>query len=65
MSFSTAPNFTCPDGDVRLRDGEQENEGRVEICIDNQYGTICDDLWDNKDAAVICGQLGFSRTSMS
>lgn len=35
----------------------------MEICIDNQYGTICDDKWDDRDAAVVCAQLGFSRTS--
>ena len=30
------------------------NEGRVEICFNNAYGTICDDLWDEQAAAVVC-----------
>ena len=34
--------------------------GRVEICINDVYGTICDETWDNKDASVVCKQLGFS-----
>ena len=35
----------------------------MEICVNNQYGTICDDNWGDRDAAVVCAQLGFSRMS--
>jgi len=34
--------------------------GRIEICMGGRYGTICDDLWDMRDASVACRQLGFS-----
>ena len=30
------------------------NEGRVEICYNNTYGTICDDLWNEQAAQVVC-----------
>ena len=60
-STHTALGFQCDDGEVRLVDGETENEGRVEICFNNQFGTICDDSWGNEDAAVVCYQQGFGR----
>ena len=34
--------------------------GRVEICIGGIYGTVCDNHWDQRDASVLCSQLGFS-----
>ena len=46
---------------MRLVDGAVESEGRVEICFNNQFGTVCDDNWDGNDAAVVCFQLGFGR----
>ena len=49
----------CTAGAIRLRDGATSLEGRVEICHNNAWGTVCDDLWSTEDANVACRQLGF------
>ncbi len=49
------PNFFVVNSSDVLR------AGRVEVCVDGVYGTICQDgNWGNNDASVVCSQLGFS-----
>ena len=55
---------TCSQGAIRLQGGTT-NQGRVEICNNNVWGTVCDDLWGAPDAQVACRQLGFSTTGIS
>ena len=77
-----APPFTPgawaqdTEGDIRLADGKQAHEGRVEIYHDGEWGSVCNDGWDERayaysdprdsqESRVVCRQLGYAGGGVS
>ena len=59
--FPLDPSLTfsnCSYGDLRLVGGADPSEGRLEVCINNAWGSVCDGQFDDEDAEVACLQLG-------
>ena len=46
------------EGAIRLVDGSSGREGRVEVCMDGHWGTVCSNAWTEEDAYVVCRQTG-------
>ena len=59
---------SCPSPPIRLLQDNTtvstENngilEGRLEVCINKAWGTVCDDYFTKVDAVVACRQLGYT-----
>ena len=54
----------CVEGEIRLVGSASVYEGRVEVCHNKTWGTVCDDGWGINEGIVTCRQLGYKYERM-
>ena len=64
-NYYACAHTACTQGDIRLVAGSAANEGRVEVCNNNMWGSVCDQGWDINDARVACRHAGYSGGTTS
>lgn len=55
LSFITVD---CNTGEIRLVGGSDNTEGRVELCIEGKWNSVCGDHWGNSESYIVCSELG-------
>ena len=51
--------YGCTHGAVQLVNGGAANQGRLEVCVGQTWGTVCDRSFYSNDVRVVCRQLGY------
>ena len=49
----------CTVGDARLVNGPSANKGRLEVCINHSWATVCGSNFGFRESVVVCRQLGY------
>ena len=65
MAEINAGTSMCMDGEARLVGGENEREGRVEMCYNGVWGAVCaNNGWDEiATRNIVCNQLEYKNSS--
>ena len=66
LSFiaNTTQPVNCKTGNIRLVNGTEGYEGRLEVCINQVWGTVCNRGWGSTEIKVACRQLGYQELGM-
>ena len=62
LDTNNTVDTSCNNRDICLVGGINELEGRVEICYNKMWGSVCHTSWSTYDANVVCKQLGYQPT---
>ena len=54
------PSIGQGNGDIRLVGSSNTRSGRLEVYLNSQWGTVCDDNFGITEAQVVCQQLGYT-----
>ncbi len=52
----------CTDGEIRLVGGANVTLGILQVCMNNAWGSVCNNRFGIKDVNVVCRELGFNAT---
>ena len=59
FTFNITGSAACDNGDVRLINGQTDNEGRVEYCYSGAWSPVCQ--LDSTTASLMCKKLGYTQ----
>lgn len=56
--FCPEEGTVCTTGEMKLGGNTPDSQdGRLEICLNNEWGTVCDDSWDERGVNLVCSKL--------
>ena len=61
---NTSTTQKCTEGDLRLTGSEMENEGNLEVCHLDVWGSVCNTDWSEANSNVACKELGFTAGNL-
>ena len=65
FSIASTTIRSCTHGELRLVGGPNIRQGRLEICVNKAWGSVCSSGFFDEDAAVACAQMNFEREGVS
>ena len=54
----------CNEGDLRLIGSDMANEGNLEVCHFDVWGSVCNTDWSEANSNVACRELGFTTGNL-